>query len=188
MRPPVRSEHGAWLYTDGQAAVPGKRGRALQDRLFQGTMNSTHVPIPDSSVQANVAFQMANIIYKLDQTLRSTTLRDHNMTYVHFRVLQYLWDQDGRSIGEIAKAIVVHQPVLSRVIDQMQERDLVQRRADETDSRFMRVYLTGTGRERYAQVWPAAKQMIDDALSVLSPQERDDLGRMLRNVATHLTG
>lgn len=151
-------------------------------------MSTSSSTIPESSVETNVAFQMANIIYKLDQTLRSTTLREHNMTYVHFRVLQYLWNKDGRSIGEIARAIVVHQPVLSRVIDQMQERELVQRRADESDSRFMRVYLTDTGRERYAQVWPAAKQMIDDALSVLSPQERDNLGRMLRNVATHLTG
>lgn len=143
-------------------------------------------PIPDSSVETNLAFQMANIIYKLDQTLRSTTLREHNMTYVHFRVLQYLWDKDGRSIGEIAKAIVVHQPVLSRVIDQMEERELVQRRNDEIDSRYMRVYLSETGRERYAQVWPAAKEMIDGALSVLNPDEREDLGRMLRNVATHL--
>ncbi|GHC35530.1 hypothetical protein GCM10010096_00660 [Alcaligenes pakistanensis] len=144
------------------------------------------IPIPDSSVETNLAFQMANIIYKLDQTLRSTTLREHNMTYVHFRVLQYLWDKDGRSIGEIAKAIVVHQPVLSRVIDQMEERELVQRRNDEIDSRYMRVYLSETGRERYAQVWPAAKEMIDGALSVLNPDEREDLGRMLRNVATHL--
>lgn len=149
-------------------------------------MSKTPVSIPDSSVETNLAFQMANIIYKLDQTLRSTTLREHNMTYVHFRVLQYLWDEDGRSIGEIAKAIVVHQPVLSRVIDQMQERELVQRRPDENDSRYMRVYLSETGRERYAQVWPAAKQMIDEALSVLTTHERDDLGRMLRNVATHL--
>ncbi|MDK7585692.1 MarR family transcriptional regulator [Alcaligenes faecalis subsp. phenolicus] len=149
-------------------------------------MSKTPVSIPDSSVETNLAFQMANIIYKLDQTLRSTTLREHNMTYVHFRVLQYLWDKDGRSIGEIAKAIVVHQPVLSRVIDQMEERELVQRRTDENDSRYMRVYLSETGRERYAQVWPAAKKMIDDALSVLTPNEREDLGRMLRNVAAHL--
>lgn len=149
-------------------------------------MSKTPVSIPDSSVETNLAFQMANIIYKLDQTLRSTTLREHNMTYVHFRVLQYLWDKDGRSIGEIAKAIVVHQPVLSRVIDQMEERELVQRRTDENDSRYMRVYLSETGREHYAQVWPAAKKMIDDALSVLNPNEREDLGRMLRNVATHL--
>ncbi|ARP53751.1 MarR family transcriptional regulator [Alcaligenes faecalis] len=149
-------------------------------------MSKNPVSIPDSSVETNLAFQMANIIYKLDQTLRSTTLREHNMTYVHFRVLQYLWDKDGRSIGEIAKAIVVHQPVLSRVIDQMEERELVQRRTDENDSRYMRVYLSETGRERYAQVWPAAKKMIDDALSVLNPNEREDLGRMLRNVATHL--
>lgn len=149
-------------------------------------MSKTPVSIPDSSVETNLAFQMANIIYKLDQMLRSTTLREHNMTYVHFRVLQYLWDKDGRSIGEIAKAIVVHQPVLSRVIDQMEERELVQRRTDENDSRYMRVYLSETGRERYAQVWPAAKKMIDDALSVLNPNEREDLGRMLRNVAAHL--
>ncbi|EJC65724.1 MULTISPECIES: MarR family winged helix-turn-helix transcriptional regulator [Alcaligenes] len=149
-------------------------------------MSKSPVSILDSNVETNMAFQMATIIYKLDQTLRSTTLREHNMTYVHFRVLQYLWDKDGCSIGEIAKAIVVHQPVLSRVLDQMQDRGLVQRRTDETDSRYMRVFLSDTGRERYAQVWPPAKAMIDNALSVLTVDERQDLGRMLRSMATHL--
>ena len=56
---------------------------------------------PDAS-QDNIASQMASIIYRLDQILRDTILRRLDLTYIHFRVLQYLYATDGRQIGEIA--------------------------------------------------------------------------------------
>ena len=151
-------------------------------------MNSDLTEFSDSKndINDNFAFLVAGIIYKLDHDLSFKTLSKYKMTYVHFRVLQYLWSRNGETIGEIAKSIVVRQPVLSRIIDQMQERGLVTRQADSNDGRYIRVYLTDSGKEKYEEVWPKAKEMIVDALSVLKADEYDELMRMLRMISSNL--
>lgn len=140
----------------------------------------------DSSRDNNVASQMASIIYRLDQTLRDTILRKLDLTYIHFRVLQYLYEEDGRQIGEIATTIAVRQPVLSRVIDQMEERALVRRSPDLHDSRRMRVYLTDHGRSRYEEAWPPAHDLLETALKGFKSRERDALRRLLKKMASNL--
>ena len=140
----------------------------------------------DSSLDANIASQMASIIFRLDQVLRDTILRKLDLTYIHFRVLQYLYAMDGRQIGEIAAAIVVRQPVLSRVIDQMEERALVRRSPDPQDSRRMRVYLTDHGRARYQEAWPPANDLLETALKGFKARERDALRRLLNKMASNL--
>ncbi|HWK61780.1 MAG TPA: MarR family transcriptional regulator [Eoetvoesiella sp.] len=142
--------------------------------------------MPDSKLEHNIAFQMASIIYRLDQDLRDTILRKLDLTYVHFRVLQYLYEKDGQKIGDIATAIVVRQPVLSRVIDQMEERALVKRRADPSDNRLMRVYLSAKGKARYKEAWPPAHAMIDDSLRNFDQQEQDTLLRLLSKMAGNI--
>lgn len=140
----------------------------------------------DWSLQRNIAFHMASIIFRLDQDLRDTVLRSLDLTYAHFRVLQVLYEQDGQTIGDIARAIVVRQPVLSRVITQMQERDLVRRAADDEDSRIMRVFLTAHGRQHYELAWPPAHAIMEDAFSVLSPEERTQMEEWIRRVGHHV--
>lgn len=141
---------------------------------------------PHLSTDQNVAFQMASIIFKLEQDLRNSTLRKLDITYIHFRVLQYLLEEDGKNIGDIARAIAVRPPVLSRVIDQMEERALAERRIDPDDNRLTRVYLTAVGRSKYAQAWPAAHRLIEYALEVLKPDERQALGKYLKKIGDHV--
>lgn len=143
--------------------------------------------MPDSTLEHNVAFQMASIIYQLDQDLRDTTLRELNLTYAHFRVLQYLYQKDGQKIGHLAKAIVVRQPVLSRVVNQMEQRRLVKRRTDPADSRLMRVYLTANGKAQYEKAWPSAHAMIEKTLGNFSLQERKTLQRLLAKMASGIS-
>lgn len=139
--------------------------------------------MPDAGLDHNVAFQMASIIYRLDQVLRDTVLRELDLTYVHFRVLQYLYQHDGVMIGQLATAIVVRQPVLSRVVDQMQSRGLVERRADPEDSRRMRVYLTEEGRERFQHAWPRAHDLLERSLQGFDDKDRDLFLELLHKMA-----
>ncbi len=136
----------------------------------------------------NPAFQMASIIFRMEQDLRNAALRKLDITYMHFRVLQYLLEEDGKSINDIARATSVRPAVLSRVVGQMQARQLVVRRGDDKDHRSTRVYLTEQGRASYAQAWPSAHQIIEHAFAVLRPQERQALGDALKKVAQHLCG
>jgi len=136
----------------------------------------------DWSLQSNIAFRMACVIFRMDQDLRDGVLRDLDLTYAHFRVLQVLFEQDGQQIGDIARSIVMRQPALSRVIDQMQIRKLVRRKQDKDDSRYTRVFLTPEGKRQYQQAWPAAHDIIERGLEVVSGKERKQLCELLTRI------
>lgn len=140
-------------------------------------------PIPDPALERNIAFQMASIIFRLDQILRDTILRKLDLTYVHFRVLQCLYEKNGQTIGDIASKIVVRQPVLSRVVDQMQERTLVRRKPDAKDSRLMRVYLTPHGKARFQEAWPPAHELLEKTLSGFEAGEREIMTSLLKKMS-----
>lgn len=140
----------------------------------------------DWSLQRNIAFRMACVIFRMDQELRDSVLRKLDLTYAHFRVLQVLFDKDGQQIGDIARSIVMRQPALSRVIDQMETRKLVKRKQDKDDSRYMRVYLTKTGQQHYEQAWPAAHQIMTRAMEVVSTEERSQLCEVLTRIDNHM--
>lgn len=140
----------------------------------------------DWSLQRNIAFRMACVIFRMDQVLRDSVLRKLDLTYAHFRVLQVLFDNDGQQIGDIARSIVMRQPALSRVVDQMEARKLVQRRQDKDDSRYMRVYLTKTGKRHYEQAWPSAHEIMTYALEVATEEERALLCDVLTRMDNHM--
>ena len=152
----------------------------------QSPMLHSHLSPPHIEPERNVVFQMASIISKLEQDLRNLSLRKLDLTYAHFRVLQYLLEDDGRPIGEIARATAVRPSVLSRVVDQMEERELVRRQADTEDSRSTRVYLTDHGREKYALAWPTAHRLIQYALEVLEPEECEQLQALMKKINQHV--
>ena len=140
----------------------------------------------DWSLQKNVAFRMDSISSRMNQELRDSVLRDMDLTHTHFRVLQVLFEVDGQQIGDIARSIVVRQPALSRVIDQLQARKLVRRKQAKDDSRYMRVYLTAAGRHSYEQAWPAAHQIVVRALEGLADDERERLLELLTRMDVHM--
>lgn len=55
-------------------------------------------------------------------------------------------------IGELHRHVLLSQPALSRMVDRLVERGLVERSADPADGRGVRLSLTDTGRDKQRQV------------------------------------
>lgn len=159
-------------------ASPARRRKAPAPRVELADENW--------SLQKNVAFRMDSVTSRMNQELRDSVLRDLDLTHAHFRVLQVLFEIDGQQIGDIARSIVIRQPALSRVIDQMEARKLVRRKQDKDDSRYMRVYLTPAGKSTYQAAWPAGYQIIENALEGISAEEREQLLELLERIDLYM--
>jgi MarR family transcriptional regulator, organic hydroperoxide resistance regulator len=69
------------------------------------------------------------------------------VTSDHWRVLRDLSDGEGHSMGEIAERQGINPPTLTKLIDRMVSKSMVQRAADAEDSRRVLVYATDAGLE-----------------------------------------
>jgi len=65
----------------------------------------------------------------------------------HWRVLEVLSDERGRSMGELAQLVLMNHPALTKLIDRMVSRGWVHRAADAADSRRVLVLITDAGLE-----------------------------------------
>ncbi len=55
-------------------------------------------------------------------------------------------------ISELNRHVLLSQPALSRMVDRLAERGLIERQPDPADGRGVRLALTGTGRARQHQI------------------------------------
>jgi DNA-binding MarR family transcriptional regulator len=67
------------------------------------------------------------------------------VTSDHWRVLCLLADGEGHTMGELAERLEMNPPTLTKLIDRMVGKSLVQRAADPEDSRRVLVYATDAG-------------------------------------------
>ena len=74
------------------------------------------------------------------------------VTSDHWRVLRHLSDAVGHSMGEIAERQGINPPTLTKLVDRMVSKSMVQRAADPEDSRRVLVYATDSGLELLAEL------------------------------------
>jgi DNA-binding MarR family transcriptional regulator len=100
-----------------------------------------------------------------------------------YDVLYTLSKQDGPvRMGELGCSVLLSQPGLSRLVDRLVRRGLVERCPDPADGRSVLVRLTAAGRTAQKQVGRRHARHVAEAMSVLDEEEL----RQLRTLATKL--
>lgn len=113
--------------------------------------------------------------------------RDIGVTRPQWRVLTLLRENEGTNQGGLAELLEVEPITLGRMIDRLQEADLVERRPDPADRRAWRLYLTARGNDLIERLVPHAYAMFDQALAGIGPEEQEKLLAMLGIVRRNLS-
>jgi DNA-binding MarR family transcriptional regulator len=127
------------------------------------------------------------LVNRTNQTWRQT-LRAHGLTVSRWQILSILIALDGCRVTTLAELAGETQPVTSRVVDQMERDDLVERRADPQDARVSSVWLTTAGREIFFTLIPDAGVMVDDFTAALDEAEVDVLAGLLTRMLANTPG
>jgi DNA-binding MarR family transcriptional regulator len=113
--------------------------------------------------------------------------RSSGLSRPQWRVLTMLRRHEGINQGGLAELVEVEPITLCRMVDRLQEAELVERRADPSDRRAWRLHLTDKARALLEEMRPMAFSLFDDAMTGLDPAERSDLFRMLERIRTNLS-
>jgi len=104
----------------------------------------------------------------------------------HWRVLSTVNRLDGCLMSELAEFTTVDRTTLTRTVDQLVDRGLVERQASPTDRRLVRVARSDAGRLVFSQAIDALVAFNSQTLNGFSAEElgvlRGLLQRVLRNL------
>lgn len=113
-------------------------------------------------------------------------LADTGLTAGQPKVLDYLGLHDGSIQKAIAAGCLIEPATLTGLLNRMEEKGLITRRAAENDRRICRIHLTETGRAAQARVRAALTAAADELLADLPAETRSVLTAGLRHVCLRL--
>jgi DNA-binding MarR family transcriptional regulator len=109
-------------------------------------------------------------------------LADHGLTPHHFGVLLVLDQLGVASQQQLSHSVGVDPRNAVGVIDQLERRNLVERRPDPADRRRHAIALTPAGRVAIQDLRRAGEEVEQQLLGCLTEAERVDLHRVLRKL------
>ncbi|MFG1906812.1 MarR family winged helix-turn-helix transcriptional regulator [Kribbella sp. NPDC048928] len=119
---------------------------------------------------------------KLLRAAADTAVQRHGLRLGQDHLLAALWAEDGRTPGEIAAAVNVTTPAVTKLATRMAESGLLERRPDGRDNRLVRLWLTPAGRALQGPV-EAERQALEDRITAtLTRTERAQLLKALAKI------
>ena len=137
-------------------------------------------------------FAMIADISRLARRAFDARAREIGVTRPQWQVLVVLNRHEGVNQGGLAELLDVEPITVCRMVDRLQEADLVERRPDPTDRRSWKLFLTVKAGELLAQLHPLVEQLEVEAFEGISSAEREaviaTLARLRRNLAPRAPG
>jgi MarR family 2-MHQ and catechol resistance regulon transcriptional repressor len=114
-------------------------------------------------------------------------IRRHGLTLPQFGAMECLYHLGTMPIGDLSRKMLVSGGNMTCVIDNLEKEGLVRRAQYDADRRSVIVDLTDTGRKLIARIFPEHAAVIEQAASVLTPQEQTELSRLLKKLGTGIS-
>ncbi|MEV4279737.1 MarR family winged helix-turn-helix transcriptional regulator [Actinoplanes xinjiangensis] len=143
-------------------------------------------PAPGTSrpLTERANFLLSQLGFHVAQTF-AARLAPLGITPHHFGLLMHLDRAEGGTQQQLADAVGVHRKVMVGLIDDLEQRGLVERRRHPADRRAHALYLTAAARDLLPRARAVADRHEEELLAVLGPGERDQLLAALQRLAEH---
>jgi DNA-binding MarR family transcriptional regulator len=109
-------------------------------------------------------------------------LLPYGITPVQHLILEALWVEEGLTASEIGKRLVLDNATLSGILDRMSEKDWVLKATDNTDKRFIRIYLTDKAKKLKPSILAEREKSNEEILGSLNLEEKVLFKRLLKDI------
>jgi DNA-binding MarR family transcriptional regulator len=107
-------------------------------------------------------------------------------TLARFDLLASLERRDGQTLAGLSRALLVSAGNVTGLVDRAERDGVVERRAEPSDRRVVRVWLTREGRALIRELLPLHARHVHELVGGLRARDRRDLRRLLGGLREHL--
>lgn len=140
----------------------------------------------NQSSTAAQQYRMIHDIYVLLDDGDRRVLRAFNLNTSQYAVLRLLDIDEGWRLTDLSERLLFDKSTITRIIDRLEQSNLVQRVADATDRRVQRVVLTATGLAQREVARAAHERSVERRMAVLDTSEQHCLRQLLDKLRSGL--
>jgi DNA-binding MarR family transcriptional regulator len=149
------------------------------------------VPPPEDNVHRAICRQikmvMSSLVRRVDQHMQPLEL-----TGMQWEPVLMLWLKRADTVAGLARVSQMGFASMSRMLDRLEEKELLRRERSESDRRVVHLHLTTKGKKVANKIWPIVVEGMHVHLDGFKKEElaqlNDLLGRMLANGARDAEG
>lgn len=109
----------------------------------------------------------------------------HGLTLAEFGILEALFHKGPMLLGEVQRKILVSSGGVTYLMDRLESKGLVERRACPRDRRASYAALTPDGEALIETIFPEHAHALANALAGLHPAEQEEALRLLRRLGLY---
>lgn len=140
----------------------------------------------DTGLRAHLAYLLSEAERQVTRGLGGA-LAAEGMSVEQGRILRALSDGHGHSMSDLAEAVLMPHPTVTKAVDRLVDGALVYRRQDVTDRRRVAVYLSDRGRELVARLDRRAAEHHRAVEAAFGPERTERLMRELSALVRSLS-
>jgi DNA-binding MarR family transcriptional regulator len=141
-------------------------------------MSKQHYRVATYRVESSIGYLIKRA-HSLNLDALEPVFEEHGFTFVQFQILALLRDGIAVNPKHICTQFRHNSGALTRVIDQLAERGLLERSRRDRDRRKVELELTPAGREVIEGLIPLVVEKLNLALADFSSEEVQELTRLL---------
>ena len=148
--------------------------------------NTDPVPLPENDPYRAICRQVklvgSSLMRRVDQHMQPLEL-----TGMQWEPVLMLWLKRADTVAGLARVSQMGFASMSRMLDRLEEKELLRRERSESDRRVVHLHLTAKGKKIANKIWPIVVEGMHVHLDGFRKEElsqmNDFLGRMLANGA-----
>ena len=130
---------------------------------------------------------LARAVRAIDRADRES-IAETGLTASDFGILEALLHKGPLPINTIGKKVLLTSGSMTAAANRLVDKGLVQRVKDPSDGRCFHLHLTPAGTRLIKTSYARHAQNLDRIASVLTPDERGELVRLLKKIGLHAEG
>ncbi len=145
--------------------------------------SATHCDKPPESLGILLGMVKAELVRSLEQELAE---RGVELRFSQVQALKRLHLFGPMSAGELSRSLGHDGGAMTRLLDQLEDKDYLRRKPDPQDRRALRIELTSSGKRLCAELAGCSDRVMDAAQKSLGKDERHHLIDYLQRILTTL--
>lgn len=137
--------------------------------------------MPEQDLNDYLAYLLASAQRRMRLSLIKS-IGDEEFNEEHWRILHVLSDEQGHPMGELAERVLLSNPALTKNVDKLVARGLVQRAADANDNRRVLVFISDLGLEVVERLTERVAAHQSGVESVLGARKAAQLKKLLETL------
>ncbi|MGX7104577.1 MarR family winged helix-turn-helix transcriptional regulator [Globicatella sanguinis] len=131
----------------------------------------------NSTIHANIVFRQAARTVELNT---GDAIREAGLTQTQFGILDVLYVLGDMTINRIKEKTLATSGNMTVVLKNMERDGYITRKVCPNDKRSFEFSITALGRQKFEEVLPKHRQIIDEVFSIYTEAERQELIRLLK--------